>query len=406
MEPMKPPAPTASTDKISFIFFETVTKPTDNLRDLQSILGRLGLGIRSGLSQFNKNLRSQKALLAGDIEMSDHPEGARTQGKNEHPTLPGPEDDLGRLRSIARQMEDEDIGLNGGKVEKDPRTFDKSSGDTPGMDVVLDEPFHMVIERVQTGGGKDPDLAHRPAEHAPVAHGPIHEGARPGEQGAPGGPQPLRERDCDDVERSGEFGAGSATGDRGVPETGPIEIGCDLIHAGRRTDLFGFLDGENHPARPVVRVLDFDECGGGAGELSVRNFSQKKLGCGKTTLRPDLSELDTRVCRRSAGLMPYGVALPADDHVVPGSGKDAERDLIGHRSRRQPKRGLFTQQSRYAFLEPVHRGIFSKLIIPYRGGGKNRAHLRRGPGDRIGAQIDWKNIHHRMASELLLAFRR
>ena len=56
----------------------------------------------------------------------------------------------------------------------------------PGILVVLDEPLDMVVERMQAGGGKDTDLAHGAAEHAPVANGPPDDVARPGEQRAAG----------------------------------------------------------------------------------------------------------------------------------------------------------------------------------------------------------------------------
>ena len=86
--------------------------------------------------------------------------------------------------------------------------------------------------------------------------------------------------------------------------------------------------------------------------------------------------------------MPYRVALATDDDVVPRPGQRAKRDLIGHRSRRQPERGFLSEQGRDLFLQQVDGGILAVLIVADRRGGDGGAHLLRGTGDGVRTQVD------------------
>src|SRR5262249_45344728 len=75
--------------------------------------------------------------------------------------VPGP------ARAI--HLEDDDVGLDLGRVEADRGTAHQPFGEAPGMDVVLDEPIHHRVERYQPRGGEHADLAHAPAQRFPDA---------------------------------------------------------------------------------------------------------------------------------------------------------------------------------------------------------------------------------------------
>ena len=88
----------------------------------------------------------------------------------------------------------------------------------------------------------------------------------------------------------------------------------------------------------------------------------------------DFGELHPGVRPARAGLVPDGVAVPADQDVVARSGEGAQRDLIGHGPGGQPERRLLAQQRSHALLEEIHGGILAELVVPHRRGGDGRAH--------------------------------
>jgi hypothetical protein len=86
------------------------------------------------------------------------------------------------------------------------------------------------------------------------------------------------------------------------------------------------------------------------------------------------------------------------DHLVAGLGVDLDRDLIGHRARRAEDRRFHAEEVREFFLQGIDGLIVAKPVVADAGMHHGVQHRRRGPRDRVAAQIDhfihqrWENI--------------
>ena len=254
--------------------------------------------------------------------------------------------------------------------------------------MVVAQARQMVLEPVQGGGGEDADLAHRPAEHAAVAQRPGDELARAGEQRPARRAQPLGERHRDHVEGRGEPVDAETGRDRRIPDPCAVEKAGDAALAGRGADALGFVLGEDDAAGAVVRVLDLDQRGRRVDAVVARLDRGDELRRAEDAARADLGELHAGIRRRAAGLVPDGVAFAADDDVVAGARQDAQRHLVGHRAAGQPERGFLAEQRGDVLLQPVGRRVFAVLVVADRCGGHGRAHLGRGTGHGVGAEVD------------------
>ena len=161
---------------------------------------------------------------------------------------------------------------------------------------------------------------------------------------------------------------------------------------------FGFVLRKNHATRSVLGIFDFDKRGRRIDDVTRRLARGEELFDRERASGSDLGELNTGVGARGARLMPYRVALATDDDVVPRPGQRAKRDLISHRSRRQPKRGFLSEQGRDLFLQQVDSGIFAVLIVADRSRGDGGAHLLRGTSDGVRTQVDRSNRMLHVAS--------
>src|SRR5262245_44496602 len=155
---------------------------------------RASASARHTLGEFHEDLRGALAGLARNVEMSDRAQRVWAEGIEQDAALTGARHDRVRVRCLGRHVEDDDVGLYRRDIEHDARAGTETARDPRGVVVVLRETLDIVIERVQTSRGEDTDLAHRAAQHAAVANGPIDELARTGEQRAPRGTQPLGQR--------------------------------------------------------------------------------------------------------------------------------------------------------------------------------------------------------------------
>ena len=100
--------------------------------------------------------------------------------------------------------------------------------------------------------------------------------------------------------------------------------GADALDLGLR---------EDDAAGAVVRVLDLDQRRRRIDAVQSRGFTAATNSSAlNKPPRADLVQLHAGVGRRAAGLVPDGVALAADDHVVAGPRQHAQRDLVGHRA--------------------------------------------------------------------------
>ena len=88
------------------------------------------------------------------------------------------------------------------------------------------------------------------------------------------------------------------------------------------------------------------------------------------------------------GLVPHGVGLHADDHVVARAAVELQRELVGHRPGRDEQRRLLAQQRGDALLERDDRRVLAVLVVAHLGLGDRAAHRIRRPRDRVGPEID------------------
>ena len=86
------------------------------------------------------------------------------------------------VRVLLGEAEHHDVGAYARRIEKHPRGLRQSRRDLLRVRVILGQPIQVVIERVQPGGAKDPDLAHRPPQHPPVTQHALDEFAAAGEE--------------------------------------------------------------------------------------------------------------------------------------------------------------------------------------------------------------------------------
>ena len=163
----------------------------------------------------------------------------------------------------------------------------------------------------------------------------------------PGAPRPF---DSDTATRSNgarQLGRRAARRDRRVPQPRAVEEGGDAALARRRADALGLVLRRRRRRRRGCAcsrsrpASSADRCRGPRG----LQRGDELVG-GEHAAGADLGELHAGVGRRAAGLVPHRVALAADDHVVAGPRQHAQRDLVGHRARRQPERRLLAEQRR------------------------------------------------------------
>ena len=113
-----------------------------------------------------------------------------------------------------------------------------------------------------------------------------------------------------------------------------------------------------------------------------------QLGLAERPAAADLRELDARVRRRGTCLVPDGMALPRDDHVVARPGEEPQGNLVGHRSGRQPEGRLLAEEAGDPRLQPVRCRVLAELVVTDLGRRHRGAHPWRGSSDRVGAEID------------------
>ena len=180
------------------------------------------------------------ALLGRDVESGSPPHrlGRRTRRPARPARARGATTTSAR-RPPQRQVKDHDVGLDRRRDRSGRRGLAASRvGDAPRMRVIVRQPSHVMVERVEAGGREDAGLPHRAAEHAPVrACARAISAARPGEQRAARRAEPLRQRDRDEVERRREHGGRRARRDRGVPDPRAVEKRRDIALRARRAQM-------------------------------------------------------------------------------------------------------------------------------------------------------------------------
>ena len=90
--------------------------------------------------------------------------------------------------------------------------------------MILSHSIHVVVERVQTSSGNDPDLTHAAAEHLAPAVGARDEIRTADEHGAHGCSQAFREANCDAVPSLKHAFRRSAGGHDCVHQTSAVHV--------------------------------------------------------------------------------------------------------------------------------------------------------------------------------------
>ena len=245
-------------------------------------------------------------------------------------------------------------------------------------------------QAVVTRGGEHADLAHRAAEHAPIANCTVDQLTRAGQHRTRRCAKAFGECHHHQIKRRAQRGGGDARLHRGVPQARAVEIGGELARARRRTRGLDLRQRPNDAAVAVVRVLDLQQgCGGQRHTCVVARLGVAAHIVGsKETIDADFGELHTRIRGRAAGFVPHRVCFGADQHIVPRARQHAQRDLIGHRAGGQPERRFLAEQAGDARFKGIERWVVTVLHVAHWRLRHHGTHGIGGTGDSVGAQVD------------------
>ncbi len=318
---------------------------------------------------------------------------ARREGHDEHAVLARAARRRSRRPARRREPEDDDVRLQPVEVELTPSTAASRSPMTRALAWSVGQPLDVVVEGVQAGGGEHPRLAHRAAEHAPVAHERGDVLAVPASTEPPGSRVPSRAR-SDEVERRGERRRVVAARDRGVQQPRAVEVGATPCSRAAAPDALELPAVPDEPALAVLGVLDLDQRRRREEQVPARLASRRGFARGERAVAADLGELDARRSPRRAGLVPDGVALARRRSPRRRAGRRASARAGWPSCPWDEQRRLLAEQGGDALLEAITAG-------PRRTGRRrprprrSRARIAaRRPRDRVRAQVDHRGQPH------------
>ncbi len=262
-------------------------------------------------------------------------------------------------------------------------------GEPPRAGVVVGQPLDVVVERVQRRRRDDPGLPHRAAEEVLLAPRACHQLGGAGDDRPERATEPLREAERHRVEPAGDRGRGNALGDRGVEEAGAVEVGSEAERAGAAEDVRQPVEGPAAPAGRVVRVLEHEHRRPLVDPAGRRpRHALDLLRRDQSVLAHERLDHQARMERRAAELVHEHVAEALGDQHVPRAREEPQRDLVGHRGRRQEQRRLVPEKGSSALLEGSDGRILAHLLVADRRGCHRGEHRRRRPGHGVRAEID------------------
>lgn len=321
--------------------------------------------------------------------MADHANAARRGGEREEAegSQAGAEA-RGVEGEGGRDIEEDHVGLDVVGIEFEPGDVGEALGETLGVGVIVGEPFAVVIEGVEGGGGEDAALAHRATEHFAEASD-AGDGPSIARNGGPGGAaQALGEAGGDGVEVLCVVAGLEARGDAGVPEAGAVEVEFEIVLSRGAGDAFDLLDGPDGAAAAVVGVFDDEELAvwsvdgvGADGKVDV-------VGVEEPVLAGEGADHDAREGGGAAGLVMDDVAVGVGDDFVARLGLGADGGLVGHGAGGDEAGGFFAEESGKLFLESQDGGIIAEDIVADVGVGHDLAHGCGGAGDGVAAKVD------------------
>jgi hypothetical protein len=138
----------------------------------------------------------------------------------------------------------------------------------------------------------------------------------------------------------------------------------------------------------VVGVLDLDQHRAGAVADVRRDGRLDRGGVEQTLGRGEGPRQQPGEGGHAADLVVDNVAAGVADHLAPRPAVEVQGDLIAHRAGGDEERRLHADGGRRLLLQAVDGRIFAEDVVPHLGLGHRPAHLRVGPGHRVGPQID------------------
>jgi hypothetical protein len=261
-------------------------------------------------------------------------------------------------------------------------------GEPPRVVVILGEPRHVVVERVEAGRGEDAGLPHAAAEALAEPARLEDEVLRPGHEGAHRRAEPLREADGDErrvarVHLRRDAGRGG-----GVPEPRAVHVEVQAAAPRDLAEGADALERVDRAAAAVVRVLDLDDARARVDVVGRPDQLLDGARVEEPALGGDRPRLHAPERSQRAGLERDAVGARVADDLVAGAGEDAERDLVRHRARRDEERRLLPEERGHPLLEPVHARVLAVHVVPDLRPRHRLAHGRGGPRHRVGAKVD------------------
>ncbi len=274
------------------------------------------------------------------------------------------------------------------RVDGGRRRIGARGGEPGRTGVVVGEPLDVVLERVQTGGREDADLAHPGA----VALAPdARLGHRVGgadEHRPDRRAQALGQADADGVELAAVVGQRHPGGHVRVPEPGAVEVHGDADGLRGPPDLADGLDRLHRAAAEVVGVLEHDERGldlvgpdpGGDERHRAGRVEQAALA-GPRAAR------DAGERRGGTELGAQHVCLLVGDELLARAHVQPHAELVGQRPGRREQPRLVAEQPGDALLERAHGGVLAEDVVADLGVRHRLAHRAGRGGQGVGEEV-------------------
>ena len=246
--------------------------------------------------------------------------------------------------------------------------------------MVLGQPIHVVIERVQAGGGDDSRLPERATEHLLPPPRLVDQLARPRQHRTHRRSQALREVDPRGVEPASKVRSQSPERHDRVHQPRPVHVRAQAVRAGNLQDRLNSRQRPDATPTEVRSLLDRHDSR--ARHVPVARRPQRRLELGGrehpavAVEHPDHQSGDDS---RSAGLRIDRMCGPVQQQLIAaGTGVKSQRDLVAHRPARKEDRSRKTQQLGHPILQTQGGRIEPSLFVAYGRAGDGLAH----PGSR------------------------
>ncbi len=320
-----------------------------------------------------------------DVLVGDEADGVGVDGADEHTLVGECSDQVGWERARLRA---DDVGAHGRGIEAPGERVGDGDGEAAEARVVVGEAFDHRLEGDDARRRDHAGLAHLTTEPRPVNAGDSEVLAGPAQHGAHRCAETFRETEHHRVARSHQLRRRHIQRDGRVPDARAVAVHREAARVRDGGDLVDLGRGRGSAARRHVRVLEEQRAelgqvvrGSREGVLDV-GCVQQAVGVGQR------AQLHTRVHRGGGVLVAQHVGALTAQHLGARHTECAQRELVGHRARRHVQRGVLAEQRGGQRLQPPDGRVLAVAVVADLGVGHRRAHLRRGRGDGVGAEVD------------------